>query len=421
MIFAVIFLVFALVVLYYRSELSYRACFFTGLLLGLFFQWHLFVTIMIGCALLCAFAKHKKKTLFLLAGFGIVFGAHYLYFKSITESGWFYPDIKNFPRLNFDFPTMGDQYPFSLRNMLGYYVYAYGLRLLLIPVGLLLVARQNKEASILLASIVVPAFILINTFQLSPASVYDNHKWLKPMNVIADLAVAYALAALFLENRPWLWRVAGIILLIVVMLSGIIELFPFLNSRPTNFFIDANSTFVAAIRAQTPPKSSFIGNHHKEIQFAGRKVFLGNYAGSDLRLDASRREKIIAELYDASDVRTFCNLAKSHNINYVEFDRSKLGSRVLTLLGPEFKRFTAKDENGEGLFVDTQSGCGADISAIPKALFDKSSASALEAQHRAAGDRPRQHPTPPATNPTPKVAPPTAPATASIPTVAQLT
>ena len=83
MIFAVLFLIFSLVIFRYIKYLTYLRCLFVGMLLGLFFQWHLFATIIAGCipVVLLPFSREKRKILFIFIGFAIAFLLQLVSFK----------------------------------------------------------------------------------------------------------------------------------------------------------------------------------------------------------------------------------------------------------------------------------------------------------------------------------------------------
>lgn len=367
LIFGVLFLIFSSLALYSKKLLSNKACFLLGLLMGLFFQWHLFISIIIGLSILFlfCFSNERSKTFWIGLGFGVLFISQVFYFKSLLKPEWFYPDISDFPKISFDFPTFLPDYPFSLMNALGYYLYAYGLKIIFILLGFFMIFKKNKSLFILLISIILPAFILVNTVQLSPLSIYDNHKWLRPMNVIIDLIVAMALYKLFFQNRQIIWKIIGLSCFIFLTISGLMELMPFVNSKPSNLYASYPSEFIREVRENSHPQSSFLSLGSKELHLAGRKLFLGSShdePGATSILDSNRfnkalRERTIQEIYAVQKTTDFCQLVLSNNIDYVEFNSTNKDLPIYK--GSQgFSSFSARNEKGELItFIKAKEGC----------------------------------------------------------------
>ncbi len=351
----VIFLIFFAWVIYKKDNLTNTNLIIMGLLGGSYFLWHLFITIMIFSALLFLVIvdKERKKTLSLLIPFSLVFIIHLLYFKHLTNSGWFYPDVKSFPKINFNFPTMGKEYPFSILHALGYYVYGYGFKIILLFIGLFFLKKKDTKLFLTLLSVIIPTFILINTVQLSPLSIYDNHKWLRPMNVIIDLIASFALYQLFTSRKLRILSfIFGVFLFILSTMSGFLELIPFLNSQPTNLYARYPSPLILSIRNTTKPQSTFLTQlYGKEVQLAGRKLFLGDYAGQDLRLKKRLREEIINQIYSTTSLKTFCSLTRQYKIDYVEGTQTPL---ALTLSSDPI----TKQEDNQMPFIEVKKVCG---------------------------------------------------------------
>ncbi len=353
MVFAIIFLLFSVWVIYKRRKISYKYLIIIGALMGTFFLWHLYITIMALCAIFFTLVidKDKKRTFVLFSTFSIVFILHILYFNGITDSIWFHPDIKTFPRFNFNFPTMPHEYPLTIANTLNYYLYAYGFKIIFLIFGLIYLWKKNKKILFITASLLIPTFILVNTVQLSPLSIYDNHKWLRPMNVIVDIIAGFALLRIFLYKKNALFISTGIFSLILLTTSGFIELPPFFNSNQYNTYVQSQSPLIHAIRKETNPGDIFLAYSNKEIQIAGRKVFLGDYAGQNLGLRKDLRKKIIKNIYTSDSLENFCFLTHKHNIDYVEVDTSQLDQEKAII-------FKALDgENKLRSYINTSQTC----------------------------------------------------------------
>lgn len=369
MILSVLFIILFLTLIHHRRFFSERLFLMAGILLALFWQWHLFTTITVGTSIvfLLLFLPEKRKMFFLLSGFGVVSLFNFFYFHSLLKPEWFYKEILDYPKINFNFPTMLPNYPFSLTNIIGYYLYAYGLKIIFLPLSLFILFKKNKQLFFLAASIIIPTFILANSVQLSPLSVYDNHKWIRPMNAIVDIVISATLVDLFLKNSLIL-KTAVVISFFTLTLSGFLELIPFLNSKPTNLYASYPTNFIQTIRDNTPTKSSFLALGSKELHLAGRKLFLGSSAdepGATSVLDSNKfnraqRENIIKSIYSTEMVSEFCQMSQTNNIDYVEvIETAPINSRIRT-----FPSFTARSEKGKLIsFVDIKKGCE---------LFDRS-------------------------------------------------
>jgi hypothetical protein len=337
-----------------------------GALIGLFLQWHLFITISVVAAvffLLVLGAERRRMALILLGALPIL-GLQYLYLSGLTSSPLFLSEIKNYPRLSFEFPTMPG-YPLTLGNATGYYLFAYGVKLILAPLSLYFLWKRHRWTAIVLTALIVPTFILVNTIQISPLSVWDNHKWLRPMNVFVDLVIAYALFHAFFLERPILRRAAVIVLLPLLVASGVIELMPFLNSKPTTTYAQYPSSTIYEIRANSEPRAAFLSTEAKELHLAGRKIFAPNSAdepGAISLADAAKmnrapRDRAAHDIYTATNRATFCSLITRHGVDFVEFSEGRLETAIFGQLA-DFPRFVGRSEVGETLvFVNARAGC----------------------------------------------------------------
>jgi hypothetical protein len=358
MIIGVIYLIVSLWLIYNRQQFSSKVLLLIGVLMGGYFIWHLHITLMVLAAICAVLVLDgdRKKTLIMLLGFGAVFLIHYLYFKGITHSEWFLKEINNYPKFNFNYSSMDGTAIAPLQSFF-WYAYSYGLKIIFFPLSIFLLFKKNKKIAILIISIFIPTFIILNSLQLSPAFIHDNHKFHRPMNVVIDLAVAYAVFLLFFKQRRFYLYILGIIFAILLSISGIIELMPFINSRPTVVYAKYPNTISAAIRTNTLPSAVFIGEDNESIYLAGRKLFLAKYLrGHDEKvLNRKKRQKIINDIYNASDVNSFCFLTKKYEIDYIEYDRS---ANDLPDFIIDSKYFSAlNNKNNQVIFVDSMKTC----------------------------------------------------------------
>ncbi len=365
MIFGVVYLLLCTWIIYRREQLSNPVLFCLGLCMGAYFLWHLYIAIMVLCALIfvAVFGGDRKKTLFLLLGFCLTFGALYLYFKQLITSPWFYPTITQFPKINLEFAG-GEYKPFSFGSFIDYYNFSYGSKIFFFIASCVLLWIKNKKLFLTLIAIVLPTFLLVNTIQLSPAVISENHKWLRPMNVIVDLAVAFILYKAFFSRKKIALIALGVVFLFMLTISGIIELMPFLNSKPTQYYASYPSPLTTAIRQQSPQQATFIGGDLTEIQLAGRRVFTGDTLGGNMQFKKAERKRIINEIYTAQSITAFCNLTRSNSIDYVEFIAYPVSLKKPLQNLPHFT--SINDQNEPVLFIDTKNSCKSKPSSVIK-------------------------------------------------------
>jgi hypothetical protein len=368
MIVGILFLLFCGWLLSVVERIPRPAAFWLGILMGLFLQWHFYISIMVVAAVIWTAMLRpsaRRPLLYLLVGYLPVFLGQAVYLKSLLNDAWFLPEIHQYPRLSFDFPTMRE-YPFSLQNAFGYYVYGYGLKLVFLVLALFLMTRERLPALTVVTGIVVPTFVLISTIQVSPLSIYDNHKWLRPMNVVIDIAVAYALVRMFSRlHRRALTMAAGAPILLLLTASGLMELMPFLNTEPRSMYSDYPNRAIRPIRQNSEPRATFLSAESRDLHLAGRKVYLGNPhdepGATSLvvteKLNYPARQEAIMQIYASESAAEFCGLIGEHRIDVVEFGPA---ARLLPLF-PQlegYPRFETVNRRGERiLWINARSGC----------------------------------------------------------------
>ena len=357
---APIFLLLCLWITVNRNNFSLKTLTILGALMGGFFYWNVFVALMIPLGLLFVllFDSNRKTTLALLLGCTAIIGIQYESLKhSLQVSGVYNPDIANYPKFNNSFATViaNDATPTTFTTIVQYYLFAYGLKAILAPIGFFMLWRAKKRFAIILLSFTIPIFIVINTLQISPSGVGENHKFLLNMNIILDLATGYVLYKMFCTNISF--KLTAIVFLFFLTISGIIEDMPFINSAPTVMYAnDSSSSLTQIIQQNTSPSSIIIGKDTKEIQLAGRKIFVGVSAGDDSSISMASRYKTGSEFYSANNVNVLCSIIGSNSIDYIEFDPS---NRLYTLtLQDNLPHFSAQEINQTPVvFLNVQKLC----------------------------------------------------------------
>ncbi len=368
MIMAIIFLLFAAWVLLVVDRMPWRVALALGALLGLFLQWHLYVAIMVLAAMgwqVLWRRRSRGPEVALLIGYVAVVAVQLLYLKQISNGPWFLPEIHNYPRLNFEFASLLPTFPASPLHTVGFYVFGYGMRLVFLVVALVVLWRTRSPVLPVFLGIILPTFVLINTVQLSPLSVYDNHKWLKPMNVIIDLAVAFGVVQSLRQSGRVFGAVTAAPLVVVLTLSGFMELMPYLNSRPSQLYASYPTSAIAAIREHSAPRATFLGSESRMLHLGGRKMFLGNPGDEPgatsvvetEKFDVAPRQNAMTRIYHSESAADFCRLIAEHRIDYVEFNGE---TSVLPIFRAifSFPRFEVSKENGGPVvYVDARAGC----------------------------------------------------------------
>lgn len=341
----------ALIVIYRLDRLGPERALVAGALFGSLFQWHLFITALIGASLsyLLLFAPARRECALCLAAYCAVCLAHVAYFGKIAANPeWFLPHTSDVPRISFEFST-NEGYPVTPLNMLKYWGFSYGVKPLFLLAGLAMLRRRDRRLFQCVLSVVLPAFVLINTVQISPVSIYENHKWLKPMNLLIDLMCGLALAELIRLGGALRWAGCAASLLLLT-LSGLIELVPFL--KPNYFYAEAAypSEIVAAIRARSEPRDIFLARNGIDVFLAGRRLYLEFSGDTDLGyrpyysfgLNKQTRERKIYQIYSAYSTRELCETARAEGIDFIEFSPDMQSTPAYKFLAtwPGFEAFS---------------------------------------------------------------------------------
>lgn len=376
MIFAAIFLLISLAALYHRRSLSVTSSLIIGVAAGAFVHWHLFVTIsvlmMVGCLLVCG--AHRVASLLILLSMSCVVGLQVFEMRELTQTSLFFPDIRDYPKFNPFFPTMepldsNGGYPLTPRNFFWYYLFGYGLKFFLIPWGLLRLWKQDRDLALIILALFVPTFIAINTVQLSPLSIYDNHKWLRPLNVALDVLVASVLAGLLAKPKHITRTAIGLGAVVVCVASGTVELVPYLlpikGTNREGIYAPRHTPLTDMLEAKTPPQSNFLTGSALEVHLAGRRTFTSNphdepgatNMAASFRINEGQRQAVRAQIYNAIDPRDLCEAARANDLDYIE--RSESSPDIIACpVGASWPFISATNRRGESVsFLDVHAVC----------------------------------------------------------------
>ncbi len=210
------------------------------------------------------------------------------------------------------------------RTFRGVLAYLFEMSGLVLPLALL-AAVIYPAARRLLFAFSLPLLFGF-TFSLTP-DVTVNHKYLIVTFALAGCLTAGLLADLWQRRgrlRP-AGRVLAIFLLLVLSLTGWMELIVFRNINQIRVRAALNSPLVAFVESRTPPQSVFVTGplSYHSLFFTGRQVYFGHayYAWSAGHATFEREEKIknflAAEEEDPLIARNFIS---TENLDYLMID-----------------------------------------------------------------------------------------------------
>lgn len=325
---AVIFNIITLPIILRVPELPSRLLIIVGALMATFFQWNVasVIYILASLSFLSLLSAVRRKYIIMLIGFISVFLPYALFFRSITQDNSYLDITRLVPKINFEFSTFPPVYDSSFLNFIIYWCYAYGTKLLLLIIGLAYLKKINNHSILVFSSFLLPSFFIINCIQVFPLTIFDNHKFLLPLNVVINIICAFALIKLF-ELRIPLKIIIGSVMLFTTMYGGVIEHTTYLKLPTSTPYIEIQQKTLDEIRSRTPANSVFLSSNPALLNVAGRRLFVnyynklnGNQFTSDYMRDRDSRFKIAQDIYGSHDVNALCAALKGININYIEFD-----------------------------------------------------------------------------------------------------
>ncbi len=215
--------------------------------------------------------------------------------------------IQGFPKINLNFPTMiASGYELSFTHWFLYYGYAYGIRIILYGLAFYWSFRNEKKIFSLLCGLLI-VFVLINTIQLSPLSIYDNHKWLKPFNFVTDIFAILAVLNI-LNMKKNISKIILPVIIFAATISGTISFLMFFFQRHDIMYADYKSKIYQRIRS-TAVSSVFLTNDPTYVFLAGRKTYVADYLGGELEIDTSKSD--ILSLQNKNDI---CKYMKQNDL-----------------------------------------------------------------------------------------------------------
>ena len=229
-----------------------------------------------------------------------------------------------------------------ISQVVKYLGFTFGLKWVLILVGLIFLSWRNLRLFIAICSL----FLLTFCFQFSEEAL-ANHKFLNIWLVLANLFVAYGLWRLWhLRIKGWAIpsRLVALVLTIPIVAGGIIDFFPIHNIGYvyTNY---GNDRLIEWIRAETKPDAVFLTDKfvNHPILLAGRRIFYGyTYFTWSAGYDLPKREAAYTKMFESKNAHQVFTLLKANGIDYVAFDGGIRGvfknSNEQQVYAPNFKK-----------------------------------------------------------------------------------
>jgi hypothetical protein len=277
-----------------------------GIMLGLFFYFHLAVLLMtvVAILLLAIFTRRLKEGLLVLSPFGIVVLPQYLY---LTSEGSGYSALFN--------PGYLIANTLTFYSFINYWILNLGLHVIFIPLGLFFAKKQLR----LFFFAIFSAFILGNLFQFSP-DIAGNHKFFNFFMLFGVMFTAFAIHKLW--KKIFLRPILGVSIFLLI-LSGIIDFFPVYNDKKISIADSNKNSAIAWIIDNTSPDALFLNSSYlyTPASLAGRKIFLGwPYFSWSQGYDTLTRDNLRKKLFNPESINYFCKEAIRYNIDYVSIE-----------------------------------------------------------------------------------------------------
>ena len=207
-------------------------------------------------------------------------------------------------------------------NVATYLGFTFGFKWLLIALALVFATRLQRRVFVAVSSLLVVAFSLQFTIES-----LANQKFLHIWVIIVNLFVAFALWRLWhfrLGPTTLPGKLTAILLTIGTIPGGIIDFFPIHNTGWSEVTYK-NDPLIDWLNKNTKPRDIFLTDRfvNHPILMAGRRVLYGwPYYGWSAGYDASKHDRLYAELFESKDPRKVFHLLKENGISYVAFDNA---------------------------------------------------------------------------------------------------
>jgi hypothetical protein len=322
-------LLFFSLMLGYCKSMPTRERIVVGSILGLTLQWHLyaFVAIVVAFCMSAGLLHSVRATLQVLIPAIAAAGIQIVCFASQTGLNAYKSGLFSHPTIDFSFASLPDLYPISLAGAVSYWIFALGVKAVLFGAFIFLSPtigiRRRLVATV--ALVVACLFLLTNCIRLSPQSIYDNHKWSRPMMLLIDIAIAAAIVGCWRRFRslPVHAFLVGAILL--CSMTGLRENIGYFRSQKMVQVVRVDSELARTI-GSSPPDARFLSDYPIEVLAQGRRLYVtraselpGNPRFDQNYLATEQRDEIAARIWEAPSLSTFCDTAVAAGVDFVTY------------------------------------------------------------------------------------------------------
>lgn len=286
------------------KKFTYKKAVLIGFIVGLFPFLHLAVFGMLGVMLLTSFFVFPKirTKIFLTGCLALLLAIPQILYmgNSNLETKLINPGylIENLTFLNFS----------------KYWFLNLGFVSILAPAGLLIANKDQRKVFF----IFLVLFVVGNIFQFS-SEIAANHKFFNLFLINANMFASLILVKMWKRNT--LFKATVVFYLLLMTLSGIIDIFPIFNDKYINLPDISKSKTSNYILKNTPKNSVFLNASflYDPASLAGRKIYLGwPYFSWSAGYDTSYRHNLMKEVLFGNDRELICDKLEKEGVDYLE-------------------------------------------------------------------------------------------------------
>lgn len=214
--------------------------------------------------------------------------------------------------------------PITYKTIVAFWWHNLGLSLIMIPFGFIV---SPKKVKWLLGVPLLFLFIVPNLWRFSPDMI-NNHKFFNFFIIIGNMLTAYGVVKIFdwiKKSSHRIIRIVGYwcigVLVLILTLSGIIDLFPIFNERKGTLLDTPTSQDIQFFLTNTPSDAVVLNStwFYHPASLAGRKIFSGyTYFTWSYGYNQTKRELQQKAIYEAPTKKQACLLLHAYRINYIE-------------------------------------------------------------------------------------------------------
>ncbi|MBP7177319.1 MAG: hypothetical protein KBA53_14030, partial [Thermoclostridium sp.] len=195
---------------------------------------------------------------------------------------------------------------------------------------------QVKTISPWLIPVFLGPIILASTLQLTP-DITVNHKYIIFAMILLNIPVSDLLTNLF-ENRSASARVIAVSMVLMLTLTGIIDLMTLYNLDKNSVTYNQEDPVQVWVQDETDPHAIFLThymthyNAPMSIFLAGRSVYNGYpYFTVTAGYNVDHRSEVMMKIYSSQDPQELRTLAISEGIHYIVIEEQNRSADEYTL------------------------------------------------------------------------------------------